>query len=65
MRIAFITILIAAVGMVMFNIGKNSQKHLDKTIVLTLPNNELPPNEGDLFRVQYVSGEKVYLCIID
>jgi hypothetical protein len=49
----------------MFHLGISSQKYLDKTIILTLPNNELPPNEGDLFRVQYVSGEKVYLCIID
>ncbi len=65
MRVVFIAILIAAVGVIMFHLGMKSKKFLDKTIVLTLPNNELPPNEGDLFRVQYVSGEKVYLCIID
>jgi len=65
MRIVFIVILIAVFGILMFNLGISSQKYLDKTIVLTLPNNEIPPNEGDLFRVQYVSREKVYLCIID
>jgi hypothetical protein len=63
MRIAFITILIAAVGMVMFNIGNNSQKHLDKTIVLK--SEGIKPSEGDLLRVQYVSNDSVYLCIID
>lgn len=63
MRIVFITLLIAAVGMVMFNLGKNSQKHLDKTIVLK--SEGIKPSEGDLLRVQYVSNDSVYLCIID
>ena len=63
MRIAFITLLIAAVGVIMFNIGKNSQKHLDKTIVLK--SEGIKPSEGDLLRVQYVSNDSVYLCIID
>jgi len=65
MKNVLIVILIAVFGVIMFHLGIKSKKFLDKTIVLTLPNNELPPNEGDLFRVQYVSGEKVYLCIID
>ena len=63
MRIIFITLLIAAVGVVMFNIGKNSQKHLDKTIVLK--SEGIKPSEGDLVRVQYVANDSVYLCIID
>jgi hypothetical protein len=65
MKNVLIVILIAVFGILMFHLGIKSKKFLDKTIVLTLPNNELPPNEGDLFRVQYVSREKVYLCIID
>ena len=63
MRIAFITLLIAAVGVIMFNLGKNSQKHLDKTIVLK--SQGIKPSEGDLLRVQYVANDSVYLCIID
>lgn len=63
MRIAFITLLIAAVGVIMFNIGKNSQKHLAKTIVLK--SEGIKPSEGDLLRVQYVANNSVYLCIID
>jgi len=63
MRIAFITLLIATVGVIMFNIGRNSQKHLDKTIVLK--SEGIKPSEGDLLRVQYVSNDSVYLCIID
>jgi hypothetical protein len=65
MKNVLIVILIAVFGVIMFHLGIKNKKYLDKTIVLTLPNNELPPNEGDLFRVQYVNGEKVYLCIID
>ena len=65
MRIVFTTILMAIMGIVMFHLGMKSHKHLDKTIVLTLQNSDLPPNEGDLFRVQYVDGKKIYLCIID
>jgi hypothetical protein len=65
MRIIFISALIA-VGVTMFSIGKNSQtKHLNKTIVLTLQNDDLQPSEGDLMRVQYINNKKVYLCIID
>ena len=63
MRIAFITLLIAAVGVIMFNIGKNSQKHLEKTIVLK--SEGIKPSEGDLLRVQYVANDSVFLCIID
>ena len=66
MRIVFITLLIAAVGMIMFNLGISSQKrNLEKTIVLTTVNNEILPSEGDLLRVQYVANDSVYLCIID
>ncbi|CAB4147514.1 hypothetical protein UFOVP516_32 [uncultured Caudovirales phage] len=66
MRIVFITLLIAAVGVVMFNLGISSQKrNLEKTIVLTTVNNEILPSEGDLLRVQYVSNDSVFLCIID
>jgi len=65
MKNVLIVILIAVFGILMFHLGIKSKNFLDKTIVLTLPNNELPPTEGVLFRVQYVSGEKVYLCIID
>jgi hypothetical protein len=66
MRIIFITLLIASVGIIMFQLGKNSQqKHLNKTIVLTLQNDTLQPSEGDLMRVQYINNKKVYLCIID
>ena len=65
MKNVLIVILIAVFGIIMFHLGIKSKKYLDKTIVLTLPNNELPPNEGDLFRVQYVSNDSVYLCIID
>ena len=66
MRIVFITLLIAAVGMVMFNLGISSQKrNLEKTIVLTTVNNEILPSEGDLLRVQYVANDSVFLCIID
>ena len=63
MRIAFITLLIATVGVIMFNIGKNSQKHLAKTIVLK--SEGIKPSEGDLLRVQYVSNDSVFLCVID
>ena len=63
MRVIFISALIAAVGVIMFNIGKNSQKHLDKTIVLK--SEGIKPSEGDLLRVQYVANDSVYLCIID
>ena len=64
MRIIFITLLIASVGMVMFNIGRNSYpKNLNKTIVLK--SEGIKPSEGDLLRVQYVSNDSVYLCIID
>ena len=63
MRVVFIAILIAAVGVIMFHLGMKNHKHLDKTIVLTTKG--IKPSEGDLLRVQYVSGEKVYLCIID
>jgi len=64
MRVIFITLLIAAVGMVMFNIGRNSYpKNLNKTIVLK--SKGIKPSEGDLLRVQYVSNDSVYLCIID
>ena len=66
MRIIFIMLLIASVGIIMFQLGKNSQpKHLDKTIVLTLQNDDLQPSEGDIMRVQYINNKKVYLCIID
>ena len=64
MRIVFISALIASVGMVMFNIGKDScPKKLNKTIVLK--SEGIKPSEGDLLRVQYVSNDSVYLCIID
>lgn len=63
MRIVFITLLMAAISIIMFNIGKNSQKHLDKTIVLK--SEGIKPSEGDLLRVQYVANDSVYLCIID
>lgn len=50
----------------MFKIGNSVQrKKLNKTIVLTLQDKELPPSEGDLLRVQYIDGKKIYLCIID
>ena len=66
MKIAFLTILIASMGIIMFQLGKNSQpKRLNKTIVLTLQNDTLQPSEGDLMRVQYINNKKVYLCIID
>lgn len=66
MRVIFIMLLIASVGVIMFNIGISSQKrNLEKTIVLTTVNNGILPSEGDLLRVQYVNGNEVYLCIID
>lgn len=64
MRIIFISALIAAVGVVMFNIGRGSHsKNLNKTIVVTA--NGIKPSEGDLLRVQYVSNDSIYLCVID
>ena len=63
MRIVFITILMAVMGIVMFNLGMKSHKHLDKTIVLTTKG--IKPSEGDLMRVQYVANDSVYLCVID
>ena len=64
MRIAFLTMLIASMGIIMFQLGKNSQpKHLNKTIVLK--SEGINPSEGDLMRVQYVDNNFVYLCIID
>ena len=64
MRIIFITLLIAAVGVVMFNIGSGSHpKNLNKTIVLK--SEGIKPSEGDLLRVQYVDNDSVFLCIID
>jgi hypothetical protein len=64
MRIIFISFLIAICGIIMFQLGKNSQKqHLEKTIVLK--SEGIKPSEGDLLRVQYVSNDSVYLCVID
>lgn len=64
MRIAFITLLIASVGVVMFNIGRGSHsKNLNKTIILK--SEGIKPSEGDLLRVQYVANDSVYICIID
>ena len=64
MRVIFISALIAAVGVVMFNIGRGSHpKNLNKTIVLK--SEGIKPSEGDLLRVQYVSNDSVYLCVID
>ena len=64
MRVIFISALIAAVGMVMFNLGISSQKrNLAKTIVLK--SEGIKPSEGDLLRVQYVANDSVYLCVID
>ena len=64
MRIAFITLLIAAVGVIMFNIGRGSHsKNLNKTIVLK--SEGIKPSEGDLLRVQYVANDSVFLCVID
>lgn len=64
MKVIFISALIAAVGVVMFNIGKDScPKKLNKTIVLK--SEGIKPSEGDLLRVQYVSNDSVYLCVID
>jgi hypothetical protein len=63
MRIIFISALIA-VGVTMFSIGRNSHsKNLAKTIVLK--SEGIKPSEGDLLRVQYVSNDSVYLCVID
>ena len=63
MRVVFIAILIAAVGVIMFYLGMKNHKNLDKTIVLTTKG--IKPSEGDLLRVQYVANDSVYLCIID
>jgi len=63
MRIIFISFLIAICGIIMFHLGMKNHKHLDKTIVLTTKG--IKPSEGDLLRVQYVSNDSVYLCIID
>jgi hypothetical protein len=63
MRVVFIAILIAAVGVIMFHLGMKNYKHLDKTIVLTTKG--IKPSDGDLMRVQYVANDSVYLCIID
>ena len=64
MRVIFISALIAAVVVVMFNIGRNSYpKNLNKTIVLK--SEGIKPSEGDLLRVQYVANDSVFLCIID
>ena len=54
----------ATMAIVMFHLGKNSQrKQLNKTIVLK--SEGIKPSEGDLMRVQYVDDNYVYLCIID
>ena len=64
MRIIFITLLTAVtVGIVMFEVGRSTPKNLNKTIVLK--SEGIKPSEGDLLRVQYVSNDSVYLCIID
>lgn len=64
MRIIFITLLTAVtVGIVMFEVGRATPKNLNKTIVLK--SKGIKPSEGDLLRVQYVSNDSVYLCIID
>ena len=63
MRIFFLTLLMAVMAVIMFQLGKHSQKNLNKTIVVTA--NEIKPSEGDLLRVQYVNGNEVYLCTID
>ena len=41
MKNVLIVILIAVFGILMFHLGIKSKKFLDKTIVLTLQNNEL------------------------
>jgi hypothetical protein len=63
MKNILIVILIAVFGVIMFYLGMKNHKHLDKTIVLTTKG--IKPSEGDLLRVQYVSNDSVYLCIID
>ena len=63
MRVVFIAVLMAIVGIIMFNLGMKSHKYLNKTIVLTTKG--IKPSEGDLMRVQYVANDSVYLCIID
>jgi hypothetical protein len=66
MRMFLLTLVILGYGLIMFMLGDVvKEKHLNKTIVLTLKDKELPPSEGDLLRVQYVDGKKIYLCIID
>lgn len=68
MREIAIVILIFWFGTIMFVIGyeyQDKDKKLNKTIVLNLQDKELPPSEGDLLRVRYIDGSKVYLCVID
>lgn len=68
MREIAIVILIVWFGIIMFIIGyehRDEDKNLNKTIVLTLQDKELPPSEGDLLRVQHIDGKKIYLCVID
>lgn len=68
MREIAIVILIVWFGIIMFIIGyehRHEDKNLNKTIVLTLQDKKLPPSEGDLLRVRYIDGKKIYLCVID
>lgn len=53
----------AAISVIMFQLGKQSNRNLNNTIVVSCEENA--PVEGDLLRVQYVNGKKVYLCRVD
>jgi hypothetical protein len=54
MKNVLIVILIAVFGILMFHLGIKSKKFLDKTIVLTLQNNELLIDHIILSTIEYI-----------
>ena len=70
---AVLSVLIAAFGFGMALLGSVYQEHKNdleiktqESVIFTLDDDEEGmPSEGDLLRVQYIDGDRVYMCVID
>jgi hypothetical protein len=70
---AVLSALIAAFGFGMVLLGMVYQEHqierqnkAQESVIFTLSDDdEGMPSEGDLMRVQYIDGDRVYMCVID
>jgi hypothetical protein len=69
---AILSILIVAMGIGSFLLGTKVNDHnreieikTQESVIFTLDDNEEGmPSEGDLLRVQYIDGDRVYMCVI-